>query len=622
MKRWLHFTLGLLALTAAALANAGVSASLDSDQVAPGDSVQLTLVHDGQTNDQPDLAPLGKDFDVLGQQSSTSIQVINGRTSANTELTLTLSPKHSGTLTVPSITWSGERTQPLTLNVAAGAAGQGNNQDQARSANVFLDTEVDSKQPLVQAAVNVTVKLYVGERLYRADLDLPASGDVIVQQVGDDERSDEVRNGRSYQVVTRHYLVFPQHSGTIKLPGAVLSAQVADRRRSNPFGNDPFADVFGQSPFGNMTTTRPMRLHGDDITLDVQPRPAGFESGYWLPARHVTLEGEWKPQDVQAHVGDPITLTLHLQAEGQMAAQLPDLSTLLALPDGVKAYPDQAKLDNATRGNAVVGTRSQSIALIADEPGRFSLPDLKVRWWDTQSGQARETTLPGKTLMILPASGVPSTSTAVSPATHAAGGVPATPAAASAYGSQGGDSSHAEGGAVSGAGASRGDGSSVPHDEGPWRWTALGLGVLWLATVAAWLGSKWLGSKWLGLKRRRTSAHSGTPNDAAASGNTAQARAAFQAACRANDALAARRALLAWARAKAPNAPPLGLNALAKQIDDPAVGAQIRALDRACYAGESWRDGAALADSLRELPTAKNAASPSRSGASLAPLYP
>jgi hypothetical protein len=612
MTPWLRITLGLLALVAASIANAAVTASLDSDQVAPGDSVQLTLIHDGQTRDEPDLSPLDSDFDVLGRQSSTSVQVINGSTSASTELTLTLSPKRSGALTVPSITWAGERTTPLTLNVSSGAGGQGGSQGSnqngdAPSANVFLETKVDTKQPLVQSAVRVAVKLYVAETLYRANLDLPASSDVIVQKVGEDEQSEAVRNGRSYQVVTRHYLLFPQHSGTIKLPGAVLSAQIADRRRSN---NDPFAGVFGQSLFGSMTATRPVRLHGDGITLNVQPRPAAFQSGYWLPARQVTLQGEWSPANVQAHVGDPITLTLHLQAEGQTAAQLPDLSALLQLPDGVKAYPDQAKLDNAIRGDAIVGTRSQSIALIADEAGRFSLPDLKVRWWDTRAGQARETTFPGKTLVILPATGAPSTSTAANPATNTGTGI-----ARDSSESRDATSSSGSGS----PGASHDAGSSLQGEAGRWRWIALTLGVLWLATLAAWFGSKWFGSK----RGRDSSSRGDTRNEStAANANATQARAAFHAACRQNDALAARRALLAWASAKAPDAPPAGLNALAKQIDNPTLAAQIRELDRACYAGATWQSGAALAQALPELPGLKKTASPSQSRSALAPLYP
>ncbi|HVY81376.1 MAG TPA: BatD family protein [Steroidobacteraceae bacterium] len=620
MKSWLHLLLGLLAITLTGVANAGVRASLDNDQVAPGDSVQLTLVHDGQTNDEPDLSPLDRDFDVLGRQSSTSVQVINGSASARTELTLTLSPKRVGTLTVPSINWGGERTSPLTLNVTSGAGGQrgsqGNGASAARSANVFIETEVDPKQPVVQSAVRVTVKLYIAETLYQANLDLPASGDVIVQKVGDDEQSEAVRNGRTYKVVTRHYLVFPQHSGTIELQGPVLSAQVADRRRSSLFDDDPFASVFGQSPFAGMTSTRPMRLHGDAITLNVQPRPPGFESGYWLPARQVTLEGEWSPANGQTHVGDPITLTLHLRAEGQTAAQLPDLSSLLALPDGVKAYPDQAKLDNNVRGDAVVGTRSQSIALIADTSGRFSIPDLKVRWWDTRTGQPRETTLPGKTLMIEPAAGAPSSATAQNPAaSQAASGSAANASRSESSVPATGSGQSATPASTAGSHASA---TTATGDAGPWRWIALGLGVLWLATLAAWLGPRWTRSK----RETASSASAGRSESAHASGNAAQARAEFHNACRKNDALAARRALLAWVRARSPDAAVAGLNAFAKQLDDPALAAQIRALDRTCFTGETWQDGPALAQALAELPAPKRATPSRRERASLAPLYP
>jgi hypothetical protein len=159
--------------------------------------------------------------------------------------------------------------------------------------------------------------------------------------------------------------------------------------------------------------------------------------------------------------------------------------------------------------------------------------------------------------------------------------------------------------------------------EVPWRWIALGLGVLWLATLAAWFGSRRFGWQRLGWKDKSGSSPSLATTDASAGGADArQARAAFEAACSKNDALAARRALLGWARAKSPHAPPAGLNAFAKQVDDPALADLIRGLDRACYAGERWQDGAVLAHALRELPALKGPVTRRREEAPLAPLYP
>ena len=92
-----------------AAAYASVNASVDSDQVAAGDTVELTLSHDGQTGAQPDLAALRQDFDVLSTSRSSNVRIVNGSLSSETQLRLTLSPKRSGQLTIPSLRL-GQRT--------------------------------------------------------------------------------------------------------------------------------------------------------------------------------------------------------------------------------------------------------------------------------------------------------------------------------------------------------------------------------------------------------------------------------------------------------------------------------------------------------------------------------
>ena len=62
----------------------------------------------------------------------------------------------------------------------------------------------------------------------------------------------------------------------------------------------------------------------------------------------------------------------------------------------------------------------------------------------------------------------------------------------------------------------------------------------------------------------------------------------------------------------------VGLSALAKVIGDPAVADLLRGLDRACYAGGSWR-GAPLAEALKKWPP--RAARSAAEERQLAPLY-
>ena len=589
-----HFLYAPLLLLATVLpAHAAVRAWLDNTQIGPGDTVQLTLAHDGQTNTRPDLAPLKQDFDILGNSSSSSLQIVNGNASSITEIELSLAPKHSGQLTVPALTWDSDRSAALTLNVTgAGAAGStAGTAGNIAAGRVFLQTEVDAKSPYVQAGVHVTVRVYAAVPLSHADLEFSDTDAALVRQVGSDGVSTSEKNGQSYQVVTRHYLVFPQQSGHVEIPGPTLSGNIPDNtRRMDPA--DPFSGFFAGSPFSGMfATSKPVRVHGEPIVLDVSPRPAGAGMNYWLPARNVTLHADWQPAQLPAHVGDPVTVDLQLRADGLTAAQLPDISALLALPAGLKAYPDQPKLQDLQHGEDIVGDREQSIALIADQPGQFTIPELRLSWWDTEANQIRQTILPARTLVVqaVPGSSAPTPA----PTAQTAPAAPITSGRRSAPP------------AVATNGGASQDGSALV----PWRWISLGFGVLWLATLLAWLWA-----------RKRNTRTAPTMLDGAPAPDTdvSNPRASFRAACRANDARAARRNLLLWANAVWTGPRILGLNALARLIDDPAIATLLTALDRACYAGDNWA-GEALANALSELPFRNGTLV--RRARELAPLY-
>jgi hypothetical protein len=405
----------------------------------------------------------------------------------------------------------------------------------------------------------------------------------LVQQVGADRNETVVENGERYQVVERHYELFPQRSGSLTLSGPVLNAQMAVQNRMDPFGNS-FKDIFGNVPFGGaFATAKPIRLHGDDIALNVLPRPAAAGNEYWLPARDVTLQAEWRPAQGQIKAGDPVTLDLHLKAQGLTAAQLPDLNSLLKLPEGVKAYPDQAKLTNDTQDGHLVGQRDQSIALIADRAGEFTIPALSVHWWDTKANEAREANLPARTLSFAPGAAsassspplVTAPSAAMPPKEETRGPVAATQKPDSVSGKK-------------------------------WFWVSVTLAALWAMTLIAWYFS------------RRRPPKLPAPTQQKRDATSADARRRFGDACRRNDARAARSSLLEWIGASNPDRRPVSLHAFARDAGRPHLTRLLDDLDRACYAGGAW-EGVALLEALPKLP----ASQPSTRGPreELEPLY-
>ncbi len=606
----------LVLFSVGAAAHAAVRAALDNSQIGRSDTVQLTLTRDGQTDAQPDLAPLKQDFDVLSVSRSSNVQIIDGSMSSQTQAQIVLSPKHVGRLAIAPIAWGGETSPALTLTVS-GAGGGKPAQGATPAGEVFLTTTVDQRNPYVQAAVSVAVSVYSSVELYQASLVFPASNDVLVQLDGGDQHHTEIRNGQQYDVVTRNYLMFPQKSGELRVAGAVLAGQIPVRLRNTPFSSDPFANFFGAAN-GTMTGTKPIRVRGHPIFLDVRPRPAAAGAGPWLPAANLRLTSRWQSDGQHVHAGDPISLDLHLQADGLTAAQLPDLSSMLSLPPGIKAYPDQAKLHNVFGAESVTGSRDQSIALIADRAGRVVVPALHLSWWDTKSDRAREVDLPAQRLDILPAVGAAAAAAALS-AAPAAPRAPASAAARSALSPP--------------APALRG----LRGSDGRWVLISAALGLLWLATLIAWRLSRLrtpsaipapdadAGRHNMAAGGRAAAAaalaqgRSNAPNAASAPVDAARARRQFHDACRRNDAPAAHRWLLAWAASAWPGPAPSGLTAFAKRLGDPQLDASLGALDRACYAGGAW-NGAGLAEALKVLPRTHARAKANAAG--IAPLYP
>lgn len=530
-------------------AHALVDAMLDRNRIAYGDSVTLTLQRDGNSSTQPNLAPLQKDFAILARSRGTSVQIVEGRLSAQTQVQLVLSPRHGGRITIPPLAWDQERSAPLALEVVGGvdvSAATGPH------SHIYLSASLAQGKPYELAAIPLKLRLYTDEPLYQATLTLNAGNDVLVRQIGQDSERSETRDGRNYRVVERDYLLFPQKSGRLRLEGAVLDAQVASNRNDDPFAQ-AFAQIFGGMPGGSL---RPVRIQGEPIILDVLPRPAGIAPQDWLPARQVRLEETWSDQAMHANV--PVTRQLRLTALGLAAAQLPDLAARMPLPPGIKAYPDPAVVADTQKDGSIEGRREQGIALIALQPGRYEIPEMRVGWWDTEQHQMRVAVLPARTLEVLPGA-------APAPVMPQAPFVPAAPVAPAA------DAPEVTGGVA-----------------GFWPWLSLALALLTIIAIA-----------W-GIRRGRPARPLPPTPETTSAPRASAARRAFHQACQRNDAAAARQHLIDWAAATWPEAPPAGLNALARQLDDTAA-AEVRALDRACYVGEAWR-GTALHDALRELP--------------------
>jgi hypothetical protein len=311
-------------------------------------------------------------------------------------------------------------------------------------------------------------------------------------------------------------------------------------------------------------------------TIEVKPAPADWGGSAWLPARQLSLSLDGWPtaQDAPPRVGQPLNLTMNLQASGLSYEALPALS--LPPLDGATVYPDKPVTGNRQDGQWIIGRRQQSFAIVPERAGTLTIPATTLKWWNVLTDKMEVAQIAAHSVTVLPAIGAAATP-------------PPAPAAAV-------DSGVA--------------GNTVPTatTPTPWRWIALASLGLWLLSVLAW---------WLWQRRRRASS---VMPPAAARTSARSGQLAFLAAARGSDPAAQVRTLLAWARAERPAIQHLG--ELSAALDDAAQRAAIETLQQRHYAATPSHDASAnLAEAFKR-GFAWRAPEAIDESSGLPPLYP
>jgi hypothetical protein len=522
----------LLLICSAANA-ADVRAWLDRNSMQMGETVTLNVEVSGDNGAaKPDFSPLGQDFNLLGTQSSTSMNIINGQTSSKMLWAIGLEPKHAGTLSIPALDVAAQRTSPLTLSVQAATGGTGGK----TGGDVYIDAGIEPRAPYVQQQVHLTVKLYFAVNLSDGSLDEPQTDGLVVRKLGQDANYAADVAGRRYRVLERHYALLPEKSGALSLPPIGFRGHAVDPGDINSF----------------FSRGRSVAARSEPIELDVRPRPAASGSDAWLPARSTTLTADGIDAAATAKVGEPLTLTLHLKAQGLGFEQLPELK--LPTIEGADIYPDKTTTQNRDDGDWLYGERERKFAIVPNRPGPLTLPAISIDWWDTVHDRAETAQVPAQIIDVQAG--------AVSATTPDAAKAPYATSSASAQ------SAGLPGAAVAAADAASADQGAQAER---WRLLAFFALALWALTLAAWVF--WL----LARRRRERTALPTAPIDV----KSPAARSAFLDACRNADWPAAASALLAWARVRHPQLRNLG--ELARALEDSAQIAAIGELERVCY---------------------------------------
>ncbi len=379
MTRAIAYLLAWLFAFAVLPAQAQTRAWLDRAQVGHGETATLNIQTD-QSVSSIDYAPLQRQFDVGGQTVRRSYQRTNGRSTRASLFVVGMRPRGPGVFTVPALRVGSTTTAPLQLTVVAPSV-----LPASGDADAFVETVVDAARPYVQQAVGVQVRLHYAVPLMSGQLDQDPPTGASLRQVGEDLTYQRQIDGRRYNVVERRFLLIPERSGVLTLPGARFNGQTMGGFFDQVF-DDGRKAVSAASPAKR---------------LDVQPIPAQAPQP-WLPLHDLKLRYVQAP--TWARAGEAVAVEIEVIADGASAAQLPPVT--LADTAGVQLFADPPQVDEQFVDGRPRSILRRRVAIVPLQAGTVSVGGPRIEWWDAAQGVARTAMLPPLQLQVAPGEGV------------------------------------------------------------------------------------------------------------------------------------------------------------------------------------------------------------------------
>ena len=561
-------TVGISSLSWAELTSKVNRTVLDSNE-----TLQLRVRLDAQAfTSEPDFTPLQTDFEILSNSRQQQYSSVNGKAVSYTDWNLILLPKRTGIILIPSLKYKREISNAVEVTVRAattsGSAASGKQP-------IYTETLVDKSAVYIQEQIILTHRLYTSVQLRDyslSELDIPGA---IVQRLGDSQ-FQKVINGRNYLVLEVRYAIFPQSSGKLDIPPLHFGAyETASRSQFGSFssrGNRVFRDT-------------------DAKRIDIMARPAHVPANEWMPSSKVELSEQWSGDLDSLIVGEPITRTIRINAQGLTGAQILPLP-IIESPN-YKVYPDQPQLEEQAIGDGVLGTRTESLALVPNRAGELVIPAIEMRWWDTKNQRMQTASLPATKVQVNPSTAINNAPLANNAPLTTMEPLDLNPEPAGFFGSVGSAKA-----------------SMLVK-------LSLLLNALLLATIALLLFSR---------RKQRTIKQTSSQQKTSPLLNLKQQLKAIEIEAKNNNLMAMRDGIVTWGQCLFAETPPTTLKALSLLLDDAELQQQFAQLDRQLYKGEAEStedslDVSLLLQRLKQQSTFSRS-SVSSSGNGLKPLYP
>ncbi len=389
IQLFLILFLSLLALLTTRLKAQQFSASADRTTVGENETFQVDFTFSGSdvngiSNFRP---PNFTNFRVLsGPNQSTSMQFINGSSSASVTYTYILQPASTGEFSIApaSITYKGKSytTNDLKIKVIKGsikssAVNAASSDDIGK--NVFIVAEADKKRVYLGEQVTVIYKLYTRlnisspqitklpsyQGFWAEEIDMP---NTISFELG-------MYKGERYRVAKlKEVALFPSKTGKLSVTPFELTIPVIVRKKSR--SNNIFDDFFNDSFFGASQTVN-YNAKSNTVVIYVDPLPSeNVPPSFNGAVGNFSIKASLDKNNVQTN--ESVTLRVILSGTGNF--KLLDLPSL-KLPAGLEKY-DPKVIENINRKSVISGQKIYDYLIIPRAAGNKEIPPIEFSYFN------------------------------------------------------------------------------------------------------------------------------------------------------------------------------------------------------------------------------------------------
>ena len=367
--------------------------------VAADEQCNVTFIIEGEDQSSDFSWEPGEDFQLLWgpqQGRSTSVQIINGKTTKSVQTTYSyvLRPVKTGkfTLARASAKVKGQDiySQPTTIEVVASGASsssssgsqsssQGATQPRSQSQSgavqdddIFLALNLSRTDVVVGEPITATIKIY--QRVNIAGFEsanFPTFNGFWSQELEaptNIEFSRETYDGQIYNsALLRKFVLIPQQQGAVKIDPAELICLVNVRVSSA--GSSIF-DGF----FDDYRTVR-KKVASKPVTVNVKPLPAGAPASFGGGVGEFTISAKLSKDTLKTH--EAASLLVTVSGRGNVSLlETPKVN----FPPDMEVY--DTKISDRIDKGGLAGSKVYEFPFIPRSHGDFVIEPVKYSYYD------------------------------------------------------------------------------------------------------------------------------------------------------------------------------------------------------------------------------------------------